>query len=108
MKIHQFNNGKRGAAITVRVIPRSKINQISEILEDGTIKIKIAAPPIEGKANSTLIKYLANVLDIPQSDLEIVAGVHGKNKLITIYHLTPDEVQDKIISAIAKLKTPAN
>jgi uncharacterized protein (TIGR00251 family) len=105
--MHKFKNGRSGSAISVRVISRASINQISEILEDGTIKVKIAAPPVEGKANSTLIKFLADVFEIPQSNLEIVAGVKGKNKLISIYNLTADEVQEKINNAFGKAKTTA-
>jgi uncharacterized protein (TIGR00251 family) len=106
--MHKFNNGKKGAAISVRVISRSSINQISDILEDGTIKVKIAAAPVEGKANSTLIKFLANVFDVPQSYLEIIAGTKGKNKLISIYNLTAEEAQEKIYKALGKNKTTAS
>ena len=101
---HEFHlhNGKMGAAITVRVMPRSGRNEISEIQEDGTIKIRLKAAPVEGQANKALIEFLSEILDIPKSKIEIVAGQSGRDKLITILDLDSDSVQKKILSQIEK------
>ena len=79
-----LHDGKAGAAIAVRVTPRASRNKIVEVLPDGTIKIHIAAPPVDGEANAELIDFLAGVLNIPKSRLEIVAGETGRDKLIVI------------------------
>jgi uncharacterized protein (TIGR00251 family) len=97
-KIH---DGKVGAAITVRVTPRMAKNEIGEILEDGTIKIRLTAPPVDGKANECLINYLAEVLETKPSKIEIVSGLTGRNKLISILDQSPEEVQQKIMCHIA-------
>ena len=97
-KIH---DGKVGAAITVRVTPRMVKNEIGEILEDGTIKIRLTAPPLDGKANECLINYLAEVLETKPSKIEIVSGLTGRNKLISILDLSPEEVQKRIMQNIS-------
>ncbi len=76
MNERKFNltNGKSGAAITVRVTPRSIRNEISEILDDGTIKVRLVTSKIDEKSNQTLIDFLAQVLEVKTSQLEIVAG----------------------------------
>ena len=97
----KFSEGRSGAAITIRVTPRAKKNEIVAILSDKTIKIKLAAPPVEGKANVELIKFLAKTLGVKKSDLEIVAGKTGRDKLISVFGLSPEEIH-QIISDQAK------
>jgi len=47
---------------------------------DAVLKIALAAPPLEGRANEALIAYLADVLDVPRSAIEIIAGQQSRNK----------------------------
>jgi uncharacterized protein len=100
-KKHRFHNAKSGAAITVRVTPRSSKNEIAGIQEDGTIKIRLTAAPVEGQANSGLIKFLSGLLDVAPSRIEIIAGQSGRDKLVTITGMTADEVQNLIVKAIS-------
>jgi uncharacterized protein (TIGR00251 family) len=69
---------KAGAALAVRVTPRASKNRIVEVLGDGTVKIQLTAPPVDGEANAKLIAFLAAVLDISKSRIEIVAGATGR------------------------------
>ncbi len=94
----QLKEGRGGAAISVRVTPRSSKNEIADILDDGTIKVKITAAPVDGKANQALLEFLGKVLGIRASQLEVVAGQTGRDKLITITGLRPEEVHQKIIT----------
>ena len=96
-----IHSGKMGAAITVKVIPRSSRNEIAGIQEDGTIKIRLTAAPVEGQANKALVEFLAKVLDIAKSKIEIIGGLSGRIKLITILDLDPTIVQKKIVDHIA-------
>lgn len=99
-RMHEFHNGRGGAALTIRVTPRSRKNEIDRILSDGTIKVRLTAPPVQGKANTALVKYLAEILDVKQSDIEIVAGEKGRNKLVMIYGLDAEIVNQRIISTL--------
>lgn len=97
-----LHDGTIGAAIAVRVTPRTAKNEIHDILDDGTIKIRLTAPPVEGKANKELIKFLSSVLDVPPSTIEILAGQSGHDKLLSIMGLSSQEVQKKILNHLEK------
>ncbi len=93
-----LHDGQVGAAIAVRVTPRASRNKIIEILADGTIKIHIAAPPVDGEANERLIEFLSDVLNTPKSRLEIVAGVSGRDKLISVLDMDAEAVHQRIMA----------
>ncbi len=93
----EFHNGKKGAALAIRVTPRASRNEISEIQSDGTVKIRLTAPPVEGKANEALVKFLAEVLDLPPSKIEIVAGSSGRDKLVSVVDMDSATLQKKIL-----------
>jgi uncharacterized protein (TIGR00251 family) len=95
-----LHDGKKGAALAVRVTPRASKNEIVEILSDGTVKVHLTAPPVEGKANEALLKFLAKVLDVPQRQLEVIAGAGGRDKLISVIDMDADTVHKKIVEHI--------
>jgi uncharacterized protein (TIGR00251 family) len=97
----RFTNGKKGVALPVRVIPRASRNEIVEILSDQTVKIRLTAPPVEGKANEELIKFLSKILDIPKSRFEIVAGKTGRDKLVSIIDAKSEEIHKKILQHLS-------
>jgi len=96
----RMHDGKVGSALAVRVTPRASRNQIVEVLGDGTIKVHIAAPPVDGEANEELIKFLASVLNIPKSRLEIVAGQTGRDKLISVLDMDAETLHNRIVAHI--------
>ena len=93
-----LHGGRMGSAIAVRVTPRASRNKIVEILADGTIRIHIAAPPVDGEANEALIRFLAEVLNVPKSRLEIVAGESGRDKLISVLDMDAETVQQRLVA----------
>jgi uncharacterized protein len=94
----QIRGDKMGAALAIRVTPGAKRNEIDGILDDGTIRIRLTAPPVEGKANSALIDFLARVLGARRSEIEIVAGETSRNKLVAITDIDPQTVQEKLLN----------
>lgn len=96
----KFHHGRIGSAITVRVSPRASKNEISGIMQDGTIKIKLTSPPVEGKANQALVEFLSELLGIPKSKIEIVSGSSGRIKLIAIEGLDAETAQKQIMEII--------
>lgn len=100
MSDRKFNlhDGKKGSALAVRVTPRASRNEIVELLDDGTIKVRIAAPPTDSEANETLIDFLSEILGIPKSRLDIVAGAAGRDKLIAVVDMDTDTVQQRILA----------
>jgi uncharacterized protein (TIGR00251 family) len=97
----KLHNGKMGAAITVRITPRTAKNEITEILNDGTVKIRLTAPPVEGRANQGLIDFLAEVLNIKPARIEIISGLTSRDKIVSIMDMTPEEVQTRILQHIS-------
>jgi len=85
----------------VRITPRASRNEIHEILDDGTVKIRITAPPVDGQANKAIIDFLSDVLNVPKSKLEIVAGQTGKDKIIAVEGMNSKEVQTKVLQHLA-------
>ena len=82
--------------ITVQVQPRSSRDEIVGIHE-GRLKIRISAPPVDGKANERLTEVIAKALGVSKSSVEIVKGHHSRVKTITISGIGRDEY-DTLIS----------
>jgi uncharacterized protein len=93
-----MHDGKKGAAVAVRVTPRASKNEIVEILSDDTVKVHITAPPVEGEANEALLKFLAEVLGVPKSRLDIVAGATGRDKIISVIDMDAETLHAKIVA----------
>jgi hypothetical protein len=85
---------KNGSLIfTVRVVPRaSKTEMVGE--HDGALKIRLAAPPVDGAANEELIKFLAKILAVRKSEVEIVSGQTAKVKQIRIQNTTKPKIAE--------------
>ena len=97
----RLHGGKVGAALTVRVTPRSSRNAVVGVLDDGTVKIQRTAAPVDGEANHKLMELLAKVLDVPRSSVEIVAGAAGRDKLISVLGIDASTLHQRILAAIA-------
>jgi len=98
---YHLHDGRRGAALAIRVTPRASRNKITEVLSDGTIKIHLTASPVDGQANEALVKFLAGVLDVAPSKIEIVAGMTGRDKLVSVLDMSPEDVHQRIIKNIS-------
>ncbi|MEQ9354361.1 DUF167 domain-containing protein [Coleofasciculus sp. F4-SAH-05] len=68
---------------TVKVKPNSK-TQLIEEMADGTLKVNLKSPPVDGKANKELIKLLAEKFNVTKSQIQIKSGLSSKTKLIEI------------------------
>ncbi len=73
----------RGLIISINVQPRSSKTMISG-LYGNALKIKLTAPPIDGKANQLLIKFLSKTLKLPKSSITILTGETGRSKRLLI------------------------
>ncbi|MFA5130557.1 MAG: DUF167 domain-containing protein [Patescibacteria group bacterium] len=69
--------------ITVHVKPNAKTTELVS-REHGVWTIKLHAPPMEGKANEELIRFLSEEFDVPKSSIEIVKGQTAKVKIVEI------------------------
>ncbi len=75
--------------------PKASKNEIVGPYRDG-IKVRITAPPVEGKANDALVQFLAKVLKISGSRIEIVRGHHSREKTLKISGMEEQELAGKL------------
>ncbi|MDD2443145.1 MAG: DUF167 domain-containing protein [Desulfotomaculaceae bacterium] len=80
-----------GVSFKVRVLPRASKDQLAGLYKDA-VKIRLAAPPVEGKANEACRAFIAEVLSVPRSRVEIVSGLTGRNKLIKVTGVSAEKV----------------
>jgi uncharacterized protein (TIGR00251 family) len=95
-----LHDGKKGSALAVRVTPRASKNEIVEILSDGTVKVHLTAPPVEGKGNAALLKFMAKALNVAPTHLEVVAGATGRDKLISVIDMDAETLHKKILEHV--------
>ena len=89
----------------VRVQPRaSKSCVVGEL--DGVLKIRLAAPPVEGRANEELIRLLAELFDAPLQRIAILSGQTSKNKVVSVSGISVDEASRVLAEALNRLRAP--
>jgi len=77
------------------VHPNAARNELVGFSE-GVLRVKVAAPPVKGKANKELIAFLAQKLGLSKGDLTILKGHSSRNKLISIAGLTREELTRRL------------
>jgi uncharacterized protein (TIGR00251 family) len=77
------------------VQPRGAKSKIVGLF-DGSLKLTIKAPPVEGRANEELLHFLADFLNLPLRHLTLVAGAKGRKKQVAVTGLSAAEVHDKL------------
>ncbi len=82
--------------INVRVIPRSSKNSIE--WEEGGLRVRLTAPPVDGAANTALVALLAQCLAIPKRDIQIIHGTTGRSKIIEISGISAETLEKRIKS----------
>jgi uncharacterized protein (TIGR00251 family) len=59
-------------------------------------KVRVAAPPEGGRANDAVVRLLADALELPRADVEIVSGHGGKDKTVALAGIAPDEIERRL------------
>jgi uncharacterized protein (TIGR00251 family) len=81
----------KSTRIQIQVHPGSKKNEVLRF-QDGVWHLKIAAPPVEGKANKKLIEFLSEILGVSKSRITIDKGITSHRKMIGVEGMTDAEV----------------
>jgi uncharacterized protein (TIGR00251 family) len=76
----------------VRVQPRASRTELAG-LHGEAIKIRIAAPPVDGKANDECCRFMAKLIGVAASSVEIIAGESSRDKVIRVRHTTVARVR---------------
>ena len=84
-------DSKAGVVLAVHIQPKASTTECVGI-HGAAIKIRVAAPPIDGAANDELIRFLASRLSIPVSSVQIKSGAGGRHKRVVIKGATRESV----------------
>ena len=79
-----------GVRLTLHVQPRASRTGLAG-LHGEAIKVRLAAPPVDGAANAELVRFLAELLGVPRSAVEIVSGRTGRRKVVLVRGVAPEE-----------------
>lgn len=82
--------------ISVQVRPNAAKNEVTGII-DGVWQIRVAAPPVKGKANKELIAFLSRLLGVSKSQIDIIKGHTTRNKLIAIDGLSQEDIKKRLL-----------
>jgi uncharacterized protein (TIGR00251 family) len=84
------------ARIDVRVTPRGGRDTIVG-WRDGVLAVRIAAAPVEGAANTSLLKMIARRLSVPPSSVTLIAGGRSRMKVVEVAGLSEADVRARIL-----------
>jgi uncharacterized protein (TIGR00251 family) len=87
-----------GVEIDVRVIPRASKTRLAGE-RDGRLLVRLAAPPVDGAANSLLIEFLTQILGVPRRSVRLLAGARSREKRIAVDGMTVDEARVRLAPA---------
>lgn len=90
-----LKESKKGLTFDIQVTPHASRAEIV-CIQDGALKLKVTAPPVEGAANEACIKLLAGELGLKRSQMEISLGAKSRRKTVTIKNLNKKELEWKI------------
>ena len=91
----EHSETRDGVRFTVKVVPRASRNEIVGS-QEGILRVRLTAPPVEGAANKALIALLSGRLRIPKRDIEIVAGHTSRKKVVYVGGLSAREVSTRL------------
>lgn len=81
--------------LEIKVQPRSSRNQILGE-QEGALRVKLTAPPVDGEANQALLEFLARQLKLPRKNLRIVKGESSRLKLLEVTGLSGSDVMKRL------------
>ena len=99
-----MHSGKEPVKLIIRVQPNARKNVLVGFQED-VLRVKIAAPPVDGKANRALIAFLSGVLGISKSSIVIDKGETAKRKVVSVTGISKAQVLERV-AARSAVRTP--
>jgi uncharacterized protein (TIGR00251 family) len=91
----QVKESKKGLTFEIQVTPRASHSEIAG-RQDGALKLKVTAQPLEGAANIACINLLAKALKLKKSQMEILAGEKSRKKIVLVKDISKKDLEEKI------------
>jgi uncharacterized protein (TIGR00251 family) len=86
--------------VTLHVVPRARATAVAG-MHGEAVKIRVAAPPVDGAANAELLRFVAARLGVPASTVTIAAGAGGRRKTIAVRGVGSDEIRRALLESSA-------
>ena len=83
------------ARVAVRLVPRASREEVVGF-EGDELRVRVTAPPVEGRANRALTQLLASKLGVARSAVRVVAGHGSRRKVVAVDGLNSDEVRARL------------
>ncbi len=87
-----IESSPKGVFLRVRLQPRASKNAIEGVIE-GSLRIRLTAPPVEGEANRALIEFLSDILRVRKSSIGIASGLRSRDKRVSVDGLYVEEAE---------------
>ncbi|MCA9879033.1 MAG: DUF167 domain-containing protein [Thermomicrobiales bacterium] len=92
---------ERGCVISLAVSPRASANRV-ELAADGSLRVRLTAPPVDGAANAALLKVLATILNVPRSGLTITSGAQARQKRVLAQQVCAEDARAALQRAVGR------
>jgi len=90
-----FRQDAGAVTFAVKVVPRASKNQVVGI-EGDALKIRLTAPPVEGKANDALVAFLADTLGVQRAQVDIIVGGTSRRKVVRVRGVTERDIAQRL------------
>ena len=84
-------------SLKLRIVPNAKRDEVIGAY-GGAVKVKVAAPAVEGKANEALLESIAEKLGIHRRDIRLAAGEKSRDKVVTVAGLDSEEARGRLLA----------
>jgi len=96
----RFHDSRGGSALLVHVRPGSPKTRIHAIQQESVVEIHLVGDDNPWHTNQELVRFLSQVLGVPEAHIEIVAGLYGRGKVITVEGLSAEEASRRLRNAL--------
>jgi uncharacterized protein (TIGR00251 family) len=91
-----ITTAREGILLNLHVSPGAKRTSVESLYGDDAIKLKVAAPPVDGRANAEVERFLSKLLGVPRSDVTIIRGASSRDKIILVRSVTQTETYNAL------------
>ena len=90
---------KDGVTLTVKAVPRAAKSEIAGV-DDDWLRVRVKAPPVDGKANEALVKFFAGFFGVPKGAVALVSGDTARLKRVRITGLFAAQAKEALSAAM--------
>ena len=85
-----------GSRLTLHVVPRASRTELAGLHGPDALRVRLAAPPVDGKANREVVRFFADLAGLPARDVLLVSGQTGRRKTLSFPALPPAELARRL------------